>query len=667
MNTKTDLVKQTIINLTVAFFLALAYKNVMAYQLSARFLITDTPVSNPPASPPPDFATTETAGTNFTLYLTAYHPNQGGIIRSYTGRKNIRFYSTYLNPSTGTCTLLINGMAVASSVGAFVTTQSIFFKQGVARLRGQYNDVGQLKLTVIDMADSPKGLSGLSGNFVVKPARFVLNVPNSQASQTQTAAACLSNTVFAKAGNHFTVNVQAQNALGHVTPNYGNETFPEGIILTSGEIYGPINARNGSMNTGAIANGRIFKKITSGKVPEGSAWSLPYFQGTSFSFDEVGCIHLTAAVSGGDYLGAAKGDVRGSVVVGRFTPDHFDVSGNAVQFKTACSHEFGSFTYLDQPFFYAKRPVLTVVARALGAAPGVNTQNYTGSFWKLNSSGFQSFYNKAYFAVNAEDTIPILPLSATLSIPIFLDVGSGDASARGAGTGTFSFAEGAGLKVQRLSGTRVPPFIAEIQLRISNVTDTDQVTCTGTGCSTGGFSFGSPILGKGIAFTGVGGGKQFYQGRLVVLGESAPETLGCTLPMQTQFYTTAGGFVLNTLDTGHGGNGTAFTGGAEHIHLTLSPGLSTRATVAESPNYYFQKGLLSILLSAPTGTTRGYADVEANIAASGANLPWLQSDWPYGGSKNSLDKNFKSNPRARCTFGIFKGNDRIIYEKEITH
>jgi hypothetical protein len=49
----------------------------------ASLLITDTAVSNPPASPPPAFATTETAGTNFTLYLTAYNPSSCGIVTSY--------------------------------------------------------------------------------------------------------------------------------------------------------------------------------------------------------------------------------------------------------------------------------------------------------------------------------------------------------------------------------------------------------------------------------------------------------------------------------------------------------------------------------------------------------------------------------------------------------
>ncbi len=627
----------------------------------AGLLVTDTPVSNPPASPPAAFSTTQTAGTNFTLYLTAYNPSSCGIITSYTGAKNIRFYTTYVNPTTGTINATINGTAIASSSGAAATTQSITFTNGVATVTGRYNDAGQLSLNVIDTAVSPAGPTGASGNFVVKPASFAINIPGNTAAQTTSPAgaaqtACLADIAFAKAGNNFTVNVQPLNALGSVTPNYGNETSPQGITLSSSAVLGPTGGRNGSANNGVIGNGSAFTKQTSGSPPAG--WSLPYFSGTTFTFDEVGCINLTAAVSGGNYLSASNGAVTGSQVVGRFTPDHFDVSGNTPQFKTGCSTGSGSFTYLDQPFLYNTQPILTVISRALA---GTTTQNYTGSFWKLTSSGFGSVYNKAYFAVNGGDTIPALNLSAIIPAPTFVDVGAGVPGSAGSGTGTFTFSDNGGLKVQRLVGTLSLALTAEIQLRIATITDSDNVLCTGTGCSTGGFSFGATTSGNGIAFSGTGGGKQFYHGRLVVLDANGPENLPLIVPMQTQFYTSGGGFVVNTLDTGSSGNGTAFTGGDLNLNLTPSSGLSTTATVSGSPNFYFQQGVLNISLSAPTGTTTGYVDIEANL--SDANLSWLQYNWSYSGT---LGTTYSDNPMGRGTFGIFKGNDRLIYEKELT-
>lgn len=627
--------------------------------VASGLLVTDAAVSNPPTSPA--FSTTQIAGTDFTMYLTAITPSTCGISTSYTGAKNIRFYTTYVNPTTGTINATINGTAIASSSGATATTQSITFTNGVATVTGRYNDAGQLSLNVIDTAVSPAGPTGASGNFVVKPASFAINIPSNTAAQTTSPAgaaqtACLADIAFAKAGNNFTVNVQPLNALGSVTPNYGNETSPQGITLSSSAVLGPTGGLNGSANNGVIGNGSAFTKQTSGSPPAG--WSLPYFSGTTFTFDEVGCINLSAAVSGGNYLGATNGAVTGSQVVGRFTPDHFDVSGNTPQFKTGCSTGSGSFTYLDQPFLYNTQPVLTVISRALA---GTTTQNYTGSFWKLTSSGFGSVYNKAYFAVNGGDTIPALNLSAIIPAPTFVDVGAGVPGSVGSGTGTFTFSDNGGLTIQRLVGTLSPALTAEIQLSIATITDSDNVLCTGVGCSAGGFSFGATTAGNGIAFSGTGGGKQFYHGRLVVLDANGPENLPLIVPMQTQFYTSGGGFVVNTLDTGSSGNGTAFTGGSLNLNLTPSSGLLTTATVSGSPDFYFQQGVLNISLSAPTGTTTGYVDIEANL--SDANLSWLQYNWSYSGT---LGTTYSDNPMGRATFGIFTGNDRLIYEKELT-
>ena len=74
----------------------------------------------------------------------------------------------------------------------------------------------------------------------------------------------------------------------------------------------------------------------------------------------------------------------------------------------------------------------------------------------------------------------------------------------------------------------------------------------------------------------------------------------------------------------------------------------------------FQQGNINISLTAPN--VAGHVDIEANLTSSGANLPWLQFNWPYAGSTGGA---FTANPRGQATFGIFKGNDNIIFEKEV--
>lgn len=607
--------------------------------IPAGFLVTDTAVSNPPAAPPPAFSTSQIAGNNFTLYLTAYNSSNCGIVTSYTGTKTIRFWTTYVNPTSGSINATINGTAIANSVAATQTTKSITFTNGVATVTGNYNDVGQLTLNVKDMVSD--GPSGASGNFVVKPAQFAINIPNNNAGQVTSPpataqSACLADPIFAKAGNSFTVNVQPQTSQGMVTPNYGNETAAQGILLTSSALVAPTSGRNGSNNNGAIGNGSTFTKVTSSAGPFAQA---PYFTGSTFSFDEVGCINLTASVLSGNYLGA--GNVSNSVVVGRFTPDHFDAAGNVPLLTTGCSTGAGSFTYLDQPFLYGTSPVLTLTARALG---GTTTQNYKGSFWRLANTALGNTYNKQYYSVNGTDVIPSLVFSAVNAAPAFVDGGNG--------VGTFTFSDGGGFKIQRQNGVFISPFTAEIQLRIATIIDSDGVFCT-NGCNAKAFNFGATTAGAGIGFTGIGGGKQFYHGRMVLIDTIGSELLTLIMPMQTQYYTSGGnGFTLNTLDSC-----TTFQGGVSSLILTPSSGITTTPSLSSNT---FQQGNINISLTAPNAS--GYVDIEANLTSNGANLPGLQFNWPYAGS---TDGAFTADPRGRGTFGIFRGNDRIIYSKEI--
>ena len=43
---------------------------------------------------------------------------------------------------------------------------------------------------------------------------------------------------------------------------------------------------------------------------------------------------------------------------------------------------------------------------------------------------------------------------------------------------------------------------------------------------------------------------------------------------------------------------------------------------------------------------------------------WLKYDWGY--DDEGVDGLYDDNPRAVATFGIYRGNDRIIYQREIS-
>jgi MSHA biogenesis protein MshQ len=89
----------------------------------------------------------------------------------------------------------------------------------------------------------------------------------------------------------------------------------------------------------------------------------------------------------------------------------------------------------------------------------------------------------------------------------------------------------------------------------------------------------------------------------------------------------------------------------EQLLLPLNPGTN--------PSQFYQ-GLYRFLsfsaVSSVLVDKKGSLDFEYQVP------PWLQYDW-NGNSDN--DDALDQNPTAKITFGLFRGNDRIIYQREI--
>jgi MSHA biogenesis protein MshQ len=229
-----------------------------------------------------------------------------------------------------------------------------------------YADVGAVNLWMQNSA-SP-GQVGASGTFVVKPGGFVLSgIMRTSDSFANPAAANAAGTKFVKAGEMFSVTVTATTCTpasatctvaGVATPNYGNETAAEGVMLAS-TLVAPVGGSNPAV-------GGTFGAFTNGVAT-----------GAAFIWDEVGIINLTPSVSDGDYLGL--GDVTGTASgnVGRFYPHHFDTAVTATATTPmpcptglTCPTLYDGFIYSGQPFS------VQVFARNLG---GNTTANYDGT------------------------------------------------------------------------------------------------------------------------------------------------------------------------------------------------------------------------------------------------------------------------------------------------
>jgi MSHA biogenesis protein MshQ len=595
------------------------------------FTVTAAALSNPPPGAITTFATSQTAGTDFSLYLAAYGQTPTdptcGIIETYTGTKSLKFWSTYVNPATGTRNATINAVSAATSEAASAA-QSVTFTNGQAIVTAKYKDVGRINIQMKDdtttNAQLPNGIRGATAGFVVKPYDFVLSgIQNATGTVTNPQAASAAGAVFIAAGAPFRATVTVRDAEGSTTPNYGRESPAEGVRLVP-TLFLPAGGAN------PLVGGTGFGAFTNGVAT-----------GTDFAWSEVGIIQVRGGIGDLDYLGA--GDVAGATLserIGRFIPSRFVVALNSPLLTTGCTA--GGFTYQGQPFGYSAAPVLTATAVSVS---GSTTTNYTGSFFKLTNA---TLSGRSY--TSAAGALDTSGLPATTVDPAI-------ASPSG-GVATLTFGTGAGLSFTK---TLLAPYQAGIQLAI-NVQDGDGVAAVGAAPLGNPVTFGVPT---GIPFTA---GQEIRYGRIRVGTAVGSELVNLPVPMRAEYYASAAaGFVANTADTCT----TGVTIGLSNFTESLSPGqtcvrdsglpgvsgagCAAPAPVAERfrvPPTVAAGGDFNLRLQAPGAGHQGSAVVTATVPT------WLRFDWNTATPGDE-------NPAGQATFGIYGGQSRQIYTREI--
>jgi len=591
------------------------------------FTVTTSAVVNTSPISIPAFASPQTAGTAFNVYLTAYGQTPTdttcGVIEGYTGAHALKFWPSYINPGTGTRGLIVAGVTSQTSEAA-ATSQSVAFSAGQAGpLTVQYRDVGLISIGVKDDTTGNPGLAtgirGGSNNFVVKPAGFVLsNIERTSDGFDNPAAGSASGTAFIAAGAAFSATVTAVDSGGNTTPNFGRESSPESARLQS-NLVAPVAPP--AVNNPAVTG--TFGTFTSGVAT-----------GNAFSWPEVGIITLTPRLFDGDYLGA--GDVIGTTSgnVGRFIPFNFGVTMSAASFTSACSP--GNYIYLGQPMTYATGtvPVLSVTARALG---GTTTQNYQGAFFKLASGS----PNTHTYATSA----------GTLDQSALNTVGNPVAVPLNGGLGTLTFSTTSGLKFVR--ATPIAPFSPTLTLN-ATVLDSDGVAAS---TST------SVASTNPVSFGGIASPPQRY-GRVAFRNAVGSELLNLPLTMYSEYFLgDTAGFTRNSDDSctsgvtlGFSNFGGGLASGETCIVDSGSPGASTQgcSTAGAIGQRYSSppsSGDFISILRAPGAANGGTVTVTATVP------DWLRFDWD--GTPATQE-----NPSGIATFGIFQGPPRRIFQGE---
>lgn len=287
---------------------------------------------------------------------------------------------------------------------------------------------------------------------------------------------------------------------------------------------------------------------------------------------------------------------------------------------------------------YFNSPKLTITA--YNSADKI-TKNYTGDFAKLM---FLKTDTDNEISFNAPITTG-LPLTG-----VFPELGEIANLGTGEGVLTYQLSEKDHFVYTRNASSEVSPFKAEFELPFNIFKDSDGVTFK---ASTSVIDyFETPKFYKREATSSTSAFNNTVEirfGRLQLKNSFGPETSNLPQPMQLEHF-----------------DGTTFTATSDNncasydiANVSFDPApppnvlISTNTKVLADPSTgEFSTGSTNaIMLKAPGAEKQGAFIVTYDI------FDWLKYDWDNNG--------IYINPSATATFGIYRGNDRIIYSREV--
>ncbi|TWX70672.1 hypothetical protein ESZ36_03135 [Colwellia demingiae] len=514
-----------------------------------------------------------------------------------------------------------------------------------------------------------KDFSASSNAFVERPFGIKLDFSNDSNGSKALAESSggvidTGGTPFKKAGESFTltatamqwINGQDETGAGSVPDGIPDdfvvfnqntlkaENFEGGGITINNDLLLPNPGNNPVLN---IIESNSFNASTS---------SLD----NQYSFDEVGIIELNSTLASNDYFGA--GDILGKITnVGRFTPAYFTQTVeshgtlNAYHYSS-CDPITNDWTYAGQTrelsglsvgaisYKELLAPIIHITAYNL--KDGI-TQNYTESgFMKLLKAGIDITK-----PVADDETLRLEPIVTGEKVMLSSVMTRGEEPVVTTTKGVVSYTFNAldDFVYEHTKHSKIAPFPAKIPFLVTRVEDADAINLSTEPDST------EKVLTQGV---------EIRFGRWQLDNSYGPETSNLPVTMRTQHFIDDK-FIDNEVEncqvpkvatkisTGEVGDGGLNLWDYRLVDLDAGDSLLPSNTDASVENKSFVKGVYqSLLFSAPGESRQGSLQFEYQVP------PWLQYDW-------NNDEDFTNNPTATLTFGIYRGNDRIIYQREI--
>ncbi len=522
----------------------------------------------------------------------------------------------------------INGTPIAGNPGAgvasYLPVSLDFGVNGTATFDLNYFDAGIIdlhaRLTLPEAPPDPDPLVtliGTSNAFVVKPAGLCVQA---QQADSDCVSADTSCSRFRRAGDVFDLSV---TAVAWQAAGEADTDFCTGNLTTQNFL---LNAIALSSTRVAPASGGVDGVLARNAVDIVAQGAVA---ATDQAQSEVGVFTVLATPPA--YHGELIAPAR-SANIGRFYPAYFDVIGNTPLLAASC----GTFSYQDQPFYYATAPEVRLEARN---TVGVPTVNYRDDFFRLTSTLPRTVSDNAMQAAILVNTV--VDGTVTLSGESDLDAIATLALDAGVAGDVFEY--------QRQSEEGVFNADFDLEFTAAGFTDADGVCYDPEQDSTCNTLMLPAITGTELRF-----------GRLALTSAFGSELMALGIPIKAEYFD-GSTFVTNAADSCTVltlasqillSNPDTAAGAAQPGNSAMTVGASTSSV--SSGDAMLIGGLSELLFSPPGSGNTGYIDITTDLAA---NLPWLLFDWDGGGT-------FDDNPTARASFGLFPGRKKLIYIRE---
>lgn len=284
---------------------------------------------------------------------------------AFSGTRTVSFWSTYVNPATGSNQVSVNGGAVAATNPGTGLDLS-FDANAQAQFTVHYPDAGQMQLNARYAGSGDDAGLIMTGNdqFLVKPVGLCVESPDSNADCVTGDHTC---SAFKKAGEMFNLVVKAMAWESDTDPDLcsGNSVTPNFRMAAIGLNHSLVAPSGGASGNLGMASFDFVAADNGVKT-------------VNQSVSEVGVFAFGATPPVNGYFGETVAG-GASAYIGRFYPADFLISHAVIP---ACN---STFTYAGlagsksgQTFSVAG----TITARN---STGVTTANYVGAFAKLTA------------------------------------------------------------------------------------------------------------------------------------------------------------------------------------------------------------------------------------------------------------------------------------------